>query len=406
MKKVMILMSAYTGHGHKSITDSLVEQFAAYPDVEVEVVEGFALIGRAAISSAKMYGPVTRNAQDLWKFTYLMSQQTSSVIADLLGTMIHDRLMKKLMFFHPDLIVCVHSLFNGSVLNVLEQYHLPIPQVTLQADIVNIHPSWCDERNYMTLCPTDEALEASLKLGMPREKLRRCGFPSRARFCDAARKHERRPYDGNRPLNCLLMSGGEGSGNLRRYAVEMLNHFTCNVTIICGRNERMKAMLEDTMVPKYGGRVRILGFCDNVQDYMLESDLMIARGSPNTLFEAIVCNVPVMITGALPGQEANNPQLMMEHGLGVVCKSPEQVAPLVSSLITHNGARLNQIAEAQRAYRNLDSAKEIVEYLYSVPNPEEYTIPQFKLKFPLRVHAKYALRVARKPFNQLLRPKK
>ena len=38
MKKVMILMSAYTGHGHKSITDSLVEQFAAYPDVEVEVV--------------------------------------------------------------------------------------------------------------------------------------------------------------------------------------------------------------------------------------------------------------------------------------------------------------------------------------------------------------------------------
>ena len=186
----------------------------------------------------------------------------------------------------------------------------------------------------------------------------------------------------------------------------MLNHFTCNVTIICGRNERMKAMLEDTMVPKYGGRVRILGFCDNVQDYMLESDLMIARGSPNTLFEAIVCNVPVMITGALPGQEANNPQLMMEHGLGVVCKSPEQVAPMVSSLITHNGARLNQIAEAQRAYRNLDSAKEIVEYLYSVPNPEEYTIPQFKLKFPLRVHAKYALRVARKPFNQLLRPKK
>ena len=59
-------------------------------------------------------------------------------------------------------------------------------------------------------------------------------------------------------------------------------HFTCNVTIICDRNERMKAMLEDTMVPKYGGRVRILGFCDNVQDYMLESDLMIARGSPNT----------------------------------------------------------------------------------------------------------------------------
>ena len=34
------------------------------------------------------------------------------------------------------------------------------------------------------------------------------------------------------------------------------------------------------------------------------TDLVIARASPNTLMEAVVMNVPILITGSLPGQEA------------------------------------------------------------------------------------------------------
>ena len=40
------------------------------------------------------------------------------------------------------------------------------------------------------------------------------------------------------------------------------------------------------------------------------SDIMIARGSPNSFFEGVVMNVPLIITGALPGQEQGNPELV------------------------------------------------------------------------------------------------
>ena len=41
MKKILLVTSVYTGAGHKSISDSLLEQFAKLPDVQVQVIDGF-----------------------------------------------------------------------------------------------------------------------------------------------------------------------------------------------------------------------------------------------------------------------------------------------------------------------------------------------------------------------------
>ena len=129
--------------------------------------------------------------------------------------------MKRLAQFKPDLILTVHPMFNGSIINLLEYYKVDIPLIALQADIINIHKTWCDPRAYLTLCPTEEAYSASIAMDMPPERLVKCGFPTRAQFIRAAQSGERREYDGVRPLQCLMMSGGEGSGNMQKYAVEL-----------------------------------------------------------------------------------------------------------------------------------------------------------------------------------------
>ena len=53
---------------------------------------------------------------------------------------------------------------------------------------------------------------------------------------------------------------------------------------------------------------------------------MIARGSPNSFFEAVVMNVPLIITGALPGQEQGNPELVERYGLGIVSEGRQETA--------------------------------------------------------------------------------
>lgn len=382
-KRIMIISANYTGYGHRSISESLCEQLMEYPDVSVQVVDGFSLIGKAGIRASKLYGPLTRNASDLWKLTYnISSRDNAKPMADMMTALTYDRFMRKLSAFDPGLIVTVHAMFNRSLLNILEYHKMDIPFVTLQADIINIHRAWCDPRATLTLCPTPEAFECSLNMhSMPRDKLELCGFPTRARFCDAARHAETTEYSEDRPLNCLLMSGGEGSGNLMKYAKQLLEHVNCKLMVICGRNAKLKSALDETLKPEYKGRLEVYGFLDNVQDYMLRSDLILARGSPNTMMEAVVLNVPLMITGSLPGQEADNPALMITHNLGILCENPESAPSIVKALMANNGKRLREIRSAQRDYRDFDNAKNIAKRLHELALPDDH--PRSKLsRFP------------------------
>ena len=379
MKKIMILSSKYTGHGHASIAQSITEQLNKYDDVRYEVIDGFELIGKTGISLSKMYGPITRKAREFWKVSYAILDQHPRVLLSPMAAAIHDRFVKELNRFMPDLILTVHPFFNGSVMDLLEFYDLDIPVYALQADIINIHGAWCDPRAALTLCPTQEAYDISVQRGMPVEKLRVCGFPSRAQFTKAARTAEPCDFDGTRPLNCLLMSGGEGSGNLLKYASQLLAYVDCNLSVICGRNEKIRQLLISELSGQYGDRLQVYGFLDNVHEYMLKSDLIIARGSPNTLMEAVVLAVPLIITGSLPGQEADNPAVMVSHNLGVVCENPEALPAVVHVLMRDGGKRLREIRNAQLEYRNLDVAQNIAALIHDAAISTERTAPQKRL---------------------------
>ena len=373
MKKILLVTSVYTGAGHKSISDSLMEQFAKLPDVQVEVIDGFELMGEIGVQSSKIYGFVTRRARAVWKmaWTITMAQTPKFTTMAHLG---NRRFTDYIRNFHPDLILTVHAMFNATLTRMLEFHGLHIPVVVMQADLVNIHKAFCNPKAYMTICPTREAYDCSVRQGMPPEKLKVLGFPTRARFCDTARQTNAPDYDGSRPLRCLMMSGGEGSGNLKAYADAILGKTDARLTIICGRNKKLRKDLRGHLSVKYGDRVNVLGFVTEVEQEMLNSDLVIARGSPNSMLEAVVMNVPLIITGALPGQERDNPMLMQSYNLGVVSESPEDVPLIIRDLLYNGGTRLREIRAAQREYRNFDNAKNIAEYVVGLTKPLEYTV--------------------------------
>ena len=392
-KRILIISSNFTGHGHKSISESLAEQLSLQSDVMLHVVDGFSLIGQAGIRASKLYGPLTRNAQDIWKLSYnLTSRESGKAVEDVLTALVYDRFMRCITQFQPGLIVTVHALFTRSLLNILEYHRIDIPFVVLQADIINIHPAWCDRRASLTFCPTQEAYECSRNVHhMPEKKLELCGFPTRERFIHAAKQPDIiAPYDGTRPLRCLLMSGGEGSGNLMKYARQLLEHVDCTLSIVCGRNKKLKQAFDEQLQPLYPGRIEAHGFLENVQDHMKSADLVIARGSPNTMLEAIVMGVPLMITGSLPGQESDNPALVVTHNLGVVCGNPESAPALVKALMNCGGKRLTEIREAQRNYRNFDSAKNLAARLYELARENDSHDARPMRRFPITlVHSRY-----------------
>lgn len=359
----MIITSEYTGHGHKSITEALAEQIARHKDVKLHILDGYSLSGSVGLRIGKLYGTITRASRDLWKLIWDISLKHPYIIAEMIENSIHDSFLRILNAIGPDAIITTHPNYLSSTINILERHNKNIPVYAMVADPVSITPLWCDKRARVTLCPTEEARAACIRNGVPADKIKVCGFPVREKFSKKAMETPISGYNGNRPLSCLIMSGGEGSGNMGRVAKVILNNFDSRVKIVCGRNKTIKKRLELTLLDKYADRVEILGFVKDMENLMVQSDILFTRASPNTMMEAVMCNLPLVITGALPGQEEGNPAFAEAYNLGVVCTETRQIKGTLEMLLKNNAEKLNKIKESQYEYRDPDTSAKIVEFI-------------------------------------------
>ena len=238
-----------------------------------------------------------------------------------------------------------------------------------------------DPRVDYIISPTQEAKDKCIGYGVSEEKIKVLGLPVRSRFYNHS-EDENTGYDSSLPLQCLIMSGGEGVGNMSNIAEILLDNFNCKVKVIAGRNAVLKKKLEQLLVGKYGDNVEIFGFTKDVQDLMLASDVAITRGSPNVMMEAISCNVPLVITGALPGQEQGNPEYVENLNLGVICTSIKDMKTTIGDLLSNNAEKLNQIKTSQINFSNPKIAENIVNFILSVKtNPSEFVMPEINSKF-------------------------
>jgi processive 1,2-diacylglycerol beta-glucosyltransferase len=372
-KNILIISSDVTGHGHKSITESMMEQFHHYPEIKVKVIEGFSLSGILGVKVGKMYGSITRTSREAWKLIWDITEKRPSLMIEMGETTIFDRFVKLLNEMKPDAIITTHPNYNASITNILERINVNIPLFAVVADPVTISPLWCNPKASYTICPTEEARETCLKNGVPEDRIKVFGFPVRQRFYSHLTTQDGiNYYDASQsdyfpkyPLRFMIMSGGEGSGNMSRLARNLLKNFDCRVRLLCGRNRLLKRRLEHTLLEKYPERVEVLGFTENVQVLMLTADIIFVRASPNTMMEAVMCNVPMVITGALPGQEEGNPGYAVKYGLGVICSEVSSLKTVVADLLSNNYEKLLSIKKAQALYRNPNNAKDIVNFIIS-----------------------------------------
>lgn len=369
IKNILIISSNYTGHGHKSITESLSEKFDIVPDVKIHVVDGFSLGGNTLLKVGKMYGPITRNSEHLWKIIWDITSVKVPFVNHLIEMKIRTKFLALLDKVKPDLILTVHPNFNGSILNILEKSDIHIPFVTLIADLISITPLWADSRADYIISPTKEAKDKCIEFGVPANKIKVLGFPVRERFYNHQSK-DAEQYSPSKPLNCLIMSGGEGVGHMGKMAKTLIETFGFNITIVAGRNEKLQAHLKKTLVKKYGDKVKIYGFTRNIQDLIANSDIAFVRSSPNVMMEAVSCNTPIVITGALPGQEAENPRFAEKYHLAITCDSMSDLVPTINELLDNNVAMLKKIKKSQQQFVDPQIPENIVNFILNIPGEE------------------------------------
>jgi 1,2-diacylglycerol 3-beta-galactosyltransferase len=229
-------------------------------------------------------------------------------------------------------------------------------------DPVDLHKSWISPDTDVMIVATEEARQICLRQGLPDNKIKVLGIPIDPRFSEVHEKQEAKQRLGLKKdlFTVLVMGGGEGAGNIFEIASE-LNKSALNMQliVICGRNEALKKKLEG-MGLRFPSK--IFGFTDEVPAIMDASDIIITKGGPGAIFEALAKDLPMIITSWLPGQEEGNIKFVLAHKIGKVSKDPGKIVHMIEEIKSDPIIREN-IKKAKKPHAVFDIAKLILDML-------------------------------------------
>jgi len=164
----------------------------------------------------------------------------------------------------------------------------------------------------------------------------------------------------------LLMGGSEGMGQLRHISRAVAGSgVQAQLVVVVGRNERLRARLTGEMLPP---TMRVEGFAHNVHEWMRAADLLVTKAGPSTVSEALVMGLPVVLSGALPGQERPTVDYIVLAGAGVWAPTSKRVAAAVRELLSEDGQKLAQMAARAQSLARPDAARRVAEIVWAAAN--------------------------------------
>jgi 1,2-diacylglycerol 3-beta-galactosyltransferase len=277
---------------------------------------------------------------------------------------------------HPaDAILSVHPLTNHYVVWALRRLGRSIPMLTLVTDPVSVHPFWLSPDVDRCLVGSVQARRKALSCGFSEEKVRITGLPVNPRFIEGLmdRLQARRAlgWSLERPA-VLLLGGGEGMGRL--YETARSIDGLCpgiQLAVVAGRNRHLQERLEGTnwRIPMH-----IYGFVDHgteaggqastMAGLMSAADVLVTKAGPGSLHEAFLAGLPLILNGAVPGQEEGNVHLVVENGAGVWAPDSSRVADLVERWTRADSDALERLAACSRALARPHAATAVADEIW------------------------------------------
>lgn len=366
--RILFLISE-TGGGHLSSARAMENAFHRLlpGQVETSILDIFSDEQLSPLDRVtKLYEPLIIRAPWLWgvAFHATDSQFAINIMVKMARSSIGKRLHRILRAEKPDVIVSVHPLANHLTLEILAKERLDIPFVTCMVDLVDAHHGWVAEGTELMIAPTDRAKAALVKRGADPSKVEVVGMPVQPKFSEPLgdRKELRQRLGLDPDLFCVfMMGGGAGAGGLFENARAIADaQLDLQLLIACGRNEVLKNRFESE---QFNVPVKALGFANNVHELMYASDIVVGKGGPNTIAEALSLGRPLILTSVLPGQEANIPTYLEEEGAGSKVENPGELVAKLRGLLDQPH-RLHSMADAARRMGKPTAATIIVERVH------------------------------------------
>ncbi len=371
MTSVLIAFSD-TGGGHRAASRALREALAELaPDVAVHLVDPFSLCPRWPFRSlGDNYPRVIEHAPWLWRagFGLTNTPRRTAFVQDVAWPAMRPTFRAIATNHAPDVIVSTHPLLTAPLRRVFPD----TPIVVVVTDLVSGHVSWYNADADVTIVPTAHARDRAVECGVRRETTRVLGVPVSQPF--VAVPGERTALQSalgwatNKPT-ILLAGGAEGIGPLEQLSVAIDRaHLPCDVAVVAGRNMRLAEQLR---ARRWQGTVHIYDFVSNFAELMRAASVLVTKAGPGTISEACASGCPLILSGAIPGQETGNIDFVTHGRAGVWAPSPLAVtAALHAWLVGRDApAALRRASAAALRLARPNAAREIASLVLCASRP-------------------------------------
>jgi 1,2-diacylglycerol 3-beta-galactosyltransferase len=367
LPRTILFLISDTGAGHRSAASAIAKALhlvyeqerangQAAPGVDIRIVDAFAECGRFPLrETISLYGPVTKHSPRLYGqiFHITNSAERFNAANRLCRPFLRQGLRDLIERARPDVIVSVHPLLNHVTLQVLSDIGQRIPLITVVTDLVSAHVAWFARGVEACVVPTQTTKRLALASGLPPQCVHVLGMPIDPSFATratatAAECRRALRLDPDRPV-VLLVGGGEGACGLAEAVQELASQrLAAQLLVVTGRNRQLYAHLQG-MRRHFHTPTHILGFVQNMPDLMRASDVVVTKAGPGTISEAVACELPIVLTGAVPGQEEGNVDFVLQNGLGVLAPTPASLTCHLSDLLDASHPQLEQMRARARS---------------------------------------------------------
>jgi 1,2-diacylglycerol 3-beta-galactosyltransferase len=201
---------------------------------------------------------------------------------------------------------------------------------------------------------------------MPPDRVSVTGLPVHPRFLDPLPPREqicqKLGMDCHKPI-ILLAGGGEGLGRVYdiAYAIGQAE-LDAQLVIITGRNQKLREQLDDI---EWTLDTRILGFTRDMPDWMAVASVLITKSGSNTLAEALVRGLPMILFERVGGQEQRNPHYIEYSGAGVYCNKPAKIVNTLREWLS-NPEQLKSLSDNARQIARPQAAFDVAKIVYEL----------------------------------------
>ncbi len=375
----ILILHATAGSGHRRAAQALEAAFLSLvPGAHVRTLDtlhfGSQLFRRGYTPT---YDTLVGRAPRVWGLLYKSLEQPRIHRGTTPLRHALDRINVRSLVAHiererPTAVVCTHFLPLEALAQRRRRGALAAPLHCVITDFT-AHPFWAIEGIDTTFVATAAVREELASWGVAWEKIVVSGIPIDPRFSHGAQPQAeaRAQFQlaPDRPT-ILLMGGGNGVGPLASLAERLLGlPVAPQLLVVCGRNARLRMRMRavSDLAP---GRVRALGFTDQVPALLSAADVIVTKAGGLTCSESLAMGTPMVVFRPTPGQEEKNSTALAVAGAAVRARTFEQVTAAVERILTHPALAVS-MRHAALALARPRAAEDVARNVLGLPSRED-----------------------------------